>query len=330
MKKNRASGKKKSSLERAKEVFRIEAEAILALAKRLDANFTRAIDLICNAKGRVVLTGMGKAGLIAQKISATLSSLGTPSLWLHPAEALHGDLGKVTRDDIVIAISSSGETEEITRLLPLIKKMGAKLIAFTGNLKSSLAKYADVVLDISVEKEACPLGLAPTASTTAILAMGDALAVALLEKKSFRKEDFAFLHPAGTLGKRLLLRVEDIMRTGEANPLVSENSLVKDVLLAITRSRAGSATVIDKNRRLTGIFTDGDLRRHIEDAPSLLNRRVREVMTRAPKAIKKGRLAEEAFKILEEHRIDEIPVVDDENRPIGLVDVQDLLKAGIV
>ncbi len=318
------------SLERARHVFQIEAEAIINLAKRLDKNFTHAVDLICDCKGKVVLTGMGKAGLIAQKISSTLSSLGTPSLWLHSAEALHGDLGRVTKDDVVLAISSSGETEEITRFLPVIKRMGAKLIAFTGNLKSSLARYSDVVLDISVKKEACPLGLAPTASTAAILAMGDALAVSVLEKKGFRREDFAFLHPGGVLGKRLLLKVEDIMRKGEANPLVSENTAVKDVLLAITKARAGSATVIDKNKKLAGIFTDGDLRRHIESAPSLLNRKVKEVMTRAPKTIKKGRLAEEALKILQEYKIDEIPVVDEKNRPIGLVDVQDLLKAGIV
>lgn len=322
--------KKIDSLERAKKVFQIEAKAILDLAKRLDKNFLEAVELVSNCKGRIVLTGMGKAGLIAQKISATLSSLGTPSLWLHPAEALHGDLGKVTSEDIVIAISTSGETEEITKLLPLIKKIGTKLIAFTGNLKSNLAHYADVVLDVSVEKEACPLGLAPTASTTAILAMGDALAVAVLEKKGFKKEDFAFLHPGGTLGKRLLLKVEDIMRKGEAHPIVYEDTKIKDVLLEITKSRAGSATVVDKDKKLVGIFTDGDLRRHIETEPKLLEKKVKEVMTRAPKTIKKGRLAEEALKILREYKIDEIPVVDEKNRPIGLVDVQDLLKAGIV
>lgn len=318
------------SLKLAKDVFRIEAQAVLNLAKRLDKNFVKAVDLISVCKSRVVLTGMGKAGLIAQKISATLSSLGTPSLWLHPAEALHGDLGKVTRDDVIIAISTSGETEEITRLLPLVKRMGAKLIALTGHLKSTLAECADVVLDVSVEKEACPLGLAPTASTTAILAMGDALAVAVLEKKGFKKEDFAFLHPGGALGKKLLLRVEDIMRKAGNNPIVSENALVKNVLLSITRARAGSATLVDKNKKLTGIFTDGDLRRHIKSGTDLLNRKVKEVMTKSPKAIKKGSLAEEALKVLREYKIDEIPVVDEKNRPVGLLDVQDLLKAGIV
>ncbi|MCM8778313.1 MAG: KpsF/GutQ family sugar-phosphate isomerase [Candidatus Omnitrophica bacterium] len=322
--------KKINFLEKAKRVFQIEAEAILELSRRLDKNFLKAVEWVANCRGRVVLTGMGKAGLIAQKISATLSSLGTPSLWLHPAEALHGDLGRVTSEDVLIALSTSGETEEITKLLPLIKKIGARLIAFTGNLKSHLAQYADVVLDVSVKREACPLGLAPTASTTAILAMGDALAIAVLEKKGFKKEDFALLHPGGTLGKRLLLKVEDIMRRGEENPLVREDVLVKDMLLAITRARAGSATVIDKNKRLVGIFTDGDLRRNIETDPKILERKVKEVMTKSPKTIKKGRLAEEALKILREYKIDEIPVVDEKNRPIGLVDVQDLLKAGIV
>jgi len=317
-------------LQRAREVFKTEAKAILDLSQRLDKSFLKAVELVSNCKGMVVLTGMGKAGLIAQKISATLSSLGTPSLWLHPAEALHGDLGRVREEDVVIAISTSGETEEITRLLPLIRKIGAKLIAFTGNLRSNLARYADVVLDISVEKEACPLGLAPTASTTAMLALGDALAIAVLEKKGFKKEDFAFLHPGGTLGKRLLLKVEDIMRKGEAHPIVNEDTLVKDVLIAITQARAGSATVINKNKKIVGIFTDGDLRRHIENDPKLLERKVKEVMTKSPKTIRKGRLAEEALKILREYKIDEIPVVDEKNRPIGLVDVQDLLKAGIV
>ncbi|MCM8763529.1 MAG: KpsF/GutQ family sugar-phosphate isomerase [Candidatus Omnitrophica bacterium] len=317
-------------LKSAKDVFQIEAKAILDLSKRLGRNFLKAVELVSNCKGRVVLTGMGKAGIIAQKISATLSSLGTPSLWLHPAEALHGDLGRVTQADIVIALSTSGETEELTKLLPLIKKIGAKLIAFTGNLQSNLARYADVVLDVSVEKEACPLGLAPTASTTAILALGDALAIAVLKKKGFKKENFALLHPGGTLGKRLLLKVEDIMRKGEANPVVSENTRIKDVLLAITRARAGSATVIGKNKKLLGIFTDGDLRRHIETDPKLLERKVKEIMTRSPKTINKGSLAEEALKILREYKIDEIPVVDEKNRPVGLIDVQDLLKAGIV
>lgn len=314
---------------RAKEVLRIEAEAIRRLIPRIDSKFEKAVEMIYNCKGRVVVTGMGKPGLIGQKISATLSSLGTPSLFLHPAEALHGDLGRVTKDDIVIAISNSGETEEITRFLPIVKKIGAKLIAFAGRKKSTLSKFSDITLDVSVEKEACSLGLAPTSSTTATLAMGDALAVALLDRRGFKKEDYAFYHPAGALGKKLLLTVEDIMRKGSDNPIVKENAIIKDVLLKITKSRAGSASVVNSAGKLVGIFTDGDLRRHLEIDPDLTKKRVSQVMTKGPVTIKKGRLAAEAFKILKDKRIDEVPVVNDQYKPIGLLDVQDLLKAGI-
>ena len=219
----------------AKKVLEIEAQSIKDLIKRVDHNFEKAIELIVRCRGRVVLTGMGKAGLIAQKISATMSSTGTPSLFLHSAEAIHGDLGRVTKDDVIIAFSNSGETEEVKRLLPLIKKMGTKLIGFTGNARSSLAQYSDVVFDVGVKKEACPLGLAPTSSTTAMLAMGDALSVCLIKAKGFREEDFAFYHPGGALGRRLLLKVEDIMRKGNTNPIVGENKSVKDVLCAITQ-----------------------------------------------------------------------------------------------
>jgi len=314
---------------RAKEVLRIEAEAIRRLIPRIDSKFEKAVEMIYNCKGRVVVTGMGKPGLIGQKISATLSSLGTPSLFLHPAEALHGDLGRVTKDDVVIAISNSGETEEITRFLPIVKKIGAKLIALAGRKKSTLSKFSDITLDVSVEKEACSLGLAPTSSTTATLAMGDALAVALLDRRGFKKEDYAFYHPAGALGRKLLLTVEDIMRKGSDNPIVKENAIIKDVLLKITKSRAGSASVINAQGKLVGIFTDGDLRRHLETDPDLTKRKVSQVMTKNPVTIKKGHLAAEAFKILKEKRIDEVPVVNDQYKPIGLLDVQDLLKAGI-
>jgi arabinose-5-phosphate isomerase len=273
---------------------------------------------------------MGKPGFVAQKMSATLSSLGTPSLYLHPAEALHGDMGRVTRDDMIIALSNSGETEEIIKLLPVIRKIGARLTAMTGNARSTLAKNSDFVLDVSVKKEACSLGLAPTASTTAMLAMGDALAVALLDRRGFKETDFAFYHPGGRLGKKLLLKVEDIMRKGEANPLVGENTLVKDVLLRITRARSGSACVVDRNKRLVGIFTDGDLRRHVEKDPHIITRKVKDVMTRTPTTIRRHHLAAEALSILRSKKIDEIPVVDENNRPVGLVDVQDLLKAGLV
>lgn len=318
------------TLKRAKEVLKIEADAVRSLISRLGKDFLKAVDLIYRSKGRVVVTGMGKAGIIGQKISATLSSLGTPSLWLHSAEAIHGDLGRVRKEDVVILLSNSGETEEVKRLLPLLKKIGAKIIALTGNLKSTLAKHSDVTLNVSVKKEGCPLGLAPMASTTAMLAMGDCLAACLIDKKNFKKEDFAFLHPGGNLGKRLLLKVEDIMRKGIANPIVNEDKKVKDVLLSITKSRAGSASVVDKKGRLVGIFTDGDLRRHLEIDSDLTTKKVKEVMTKNPVTISKDRLAVEALRILEEKKIDEIPVVDIHKRPVGLLDVQDCLRAGLV
>ncbi|MCX5716408.1 MAG: KpsF/GutQ family sugar-phosphate isomerase [Candidatus Omnitrophica bacterium] len=317
-------------IKRAKGVLTIERDAINSLIGRIDAGFKRTVEAIYKTKGRVVVTGMGKPGFIAQKITATLSSLGTPSLYLHAADALHGDIGKVTKDDIIIVLSNSGETEEVVKLLPIIKKIGAKLIAMTGNTRSTLAKNSDFVLDVSVKKEACSLGLAPTASTTAMLAMGDALAIALLDRRGFKETDFALYHPGGILGKKLLLKVEDIMRKGEANPLVGANMLVKDVLLRITNARSGSACVIDKNKKLIGIFTDGDLRRHLEKDPHIITRKVKDVMTKTPTAIRKQRLAAEALSILRSKKIDEIPVVDEKGRPIGLVDVQDLLKAGLV
>ena len=314
----------------AKRVLRIERDALSKLINKIDASFEQAVNAMYRIKGRVIVTGMGKPGFIAQKISATLSSTGTPSLYLHPAEALHGDLGRVTKDDLILALSNSGETEEIIKFLPMIKKIGAKMVAMTGNTKSTLAKFSDYIIDVSVKREACPLGLAPTTSTTAMLAMGDALAVALLDKKGFKEKDFAFYHPGGILGKRLLLTVGDIMRKGPDNPVVNENTTVSRVLLAITRARAGSASVVDRKGRLAGIFTDGDLRRHIEAGPDLVHRKVKDVMTKNPTVIKKERLAAEAFDILRSKKIDEIPVVDDKKRPVGLVDVQDLLKAGLV
>lgn len=317
-------------IKRAKEVLEIEAQAIKLLKNRLGKNFTKAVELILKCKGRVVVSGMGKTGIIAQKFSATLASTGTPSLFLHTAEAIHGDLGKVTADDVVIILSNSGSTEEMKQLLPILKKIGSPIVSLTGNSKSILAKYSDVVLDVSVKKEACPLGLVPTASTTASLAMADALAVCLLERKSFKEKDFAFFHPGGALGRRLLLTVEDIMRSGQANAIVGENKKVSQVLFAITRARAGSAIVVDKRGRVKGIFTDGDLRRHLESDTDLPNRRISEVMTRNPAVVNKDMLAAEAMRILEAKRIDEVPVVDKNMRPQGLLDVQDLLKAGLV
>lgn len=317
-------------LKRAKEVLRIEASAVGALKSRIGKSFLKAIGLLLKTKGRLVVSGMGKTGIIAQKFSATLASTGSPSLFLHSAEASHGDLGKVTELDVIIVISNSGETSEIKQLLPLLKKIGLKIIAITGNVKSELAKYSDVVLDVSVKEEACPLGLAPTASTTATLAMCDAIAVCLLELKGFKEKDFAFYHPGGTLGRRLLLKVGDIMRTGKSNPVVNENKKVSDCLLAITQARAGSASVINKQGILVGIFTDGDLRRHLEIASDLSKCRVKEVMTKNPKTVYPDMLAAEALHIIEEKKIDELPVVDKYKRPVGLLDIQDLLRAGLV
>ncbi len=318
------------TIQKAKEVIAIESEAIRALTGRINKDFVGAVDLIDKCKGRVIVAGMGKTGIIGRKIAATLSSTGTPSLWMHSIEAIHGDLGQVTRQDVVIIISTSGETEETKRLLPLIKKIGSRTIAITGNKYSSLARHADVVLDVSVKKEGCPLGLAPMASTTATLVMGDALAACLIVRKGFRKEDFAFYHPGGSLGRKLLLKVEDIMRTGTHYAKVREDMNVKEVLFAITQARCGSACVLNKKGRLVGIFTDGDLRRHLKMDTAILQRRVSEVMTPQPITIVQDHLAAEALNILKEKRIDEIPVLDRRRRLVGLLDVQDLLRVGLV
>ncbi len=318
------------SIRRAREVFDTEAEAIKSLKSRVGAQFEKALSLISKAKGRVVVCGMGKTGIIAQKFSATLASTGTPSLFMHTAEAVHGDLGRVTRDDAVIILSNSGSGEEMRQLLPLLKKIGAPIIALTGNLKSPLTQYSDVALDVSVKKEACPLGLAPTASTTAALAMADALAVCLLEIKGFKEQDFAFFHPGGALGRRLLLKVEDLMRRSGASPVVREDRTVSEVLVKITEGRAGAATIVDREGRIKGIFTDGDLRRHLEIDEHLPRRTIKDVMTKNPTVVRKGMLAAEAMRILQDKRIDEVPVVDEKGRPVGMLDVQDLLKAGLV
>lgn len=318
------------SIERAKEVLKVEAEAIRDLIERINGDFQRATEILYACKGRIVVTGMGKAGIIAQKISATLSSIGCPSLWLHPAEAIHGDMGRVVKEDVVLALSNSGETEELIRLLPAIKEIGTQLISLTGNTASTLARNSDITLDVGVQAEACPLGLVPTASTTAMLAMGDALAIVVLEKKGLKKEEFAFYHPGGNLGKRLLLKVKDIMRKGAQSPVVSKDVLVKDVLLAVTSARAGCACVVDEQGTLIGIFTDGDLRRHLEHNNNLVMRRIKDVMTANPIVIGEEKLAAEALGILRSKNIDEVPVVDDQKRPVGLLDVQDLIKAGLV
>jgi len=318
------------TLTRAKQVISIEADAIKALSKSVGKDFARAVDLISKCRGRVIVTGTGKMGIIGRKVAATFSSTGTPSLFMQSGEAVHGDLGQVTKQDVLILLSNSGETEETIRLLPLIKKLGVKTIAMTGNLKSSLAKYSDVVLNVGVKKEGCPLGLAPMASTTATLVMGDCLAACLIDRKGFRKEDFAMFHPGGILGRKLLLKVEDVMRVGKEFPQVGENTKVKDVLLAITRARCGSACVVDQKGKLIGIFTDGDLRRHLEIKTNLSLKQVKEVMTRNPITVTKEKLASEASRILQEKKIDELPVIDKQGKCIGLLDVQDLLKVGVV
>ncbi len=322
--------KKPNVIRLAKEVLRMEALAISRLRSRIGKDFETVVQWLADCKGRVILTGMGKPGFIARKIAATMASTGTPTFFLHPAEAVHGDFGMVTSKDLVIAISQSGESEEIVRLLPLLKKKGVKLVALTSVPGSSLGKNADKVLDLGVRREACPLNLAPSASTTASLAMGDALALSLLQKKGFRSEDFAELHPAGSLGRRLL-KVGEIMRTGKANPLVGVRTTVRQALLKITASRAGSCTIVDGTGKLVGVFTDGDLRRHLKSkGEKILSQPVVQLATLKPRFIQKEKLAEEAFHIMESLRIDELPVVDKARRVVGLLDVQDLMRAGRV
>ena len=322
------------SREQAKQVLRIEAEAISRLIDRVDDNFDRAIELVLNCPGRVVVTGMGKSGHIGNKIAATLASTGTPALFLHPAEGIHGDLGMVTRGDVVIAISNSGETDELTRMLPSLKRLGIKIIALTGNKDSSLGKNSDVVIDVGVKEEACPLGLAPTASTTATLAMGDALAVVLLDRRGFKEEDFACYHPGGSLGKRLLLHVRDVMHSGDAVPKVSETTLVKDAIYEISSKKMGITSVVDGKGMLLGIISDGDLRRWMERTEqageNLLTKKVSEVMTRNPKVISGDALAAEAIDIMEGRSITSLLILDDQGRPTGVVHLHDLLKAGVM
>jgi arabinose-5-phosphate isomerase len=320
--------------EQAKRVLQIEADAVAALINRIDERFEQAVDMILDSKGRVVVTGMGKSGLIGKKIAATLASTGTPALFLHPAEGIHGDLGMVTRGDTVIALSNSGETEEIARMLPSLKRLGIKIIALTGNADSTLAKNSDVVIDVGVKEEACPLGLAPTASTTATLAMGDAIAVALLDKRGFREEDFACFHPGGTLGKRLLLRVRDLMHTGDAIPVVSEATLIKDAIYEISSKKMGVTSVLDDTGKLVGVISDGDLRRWMErtekTGENLLAKKAKDIMTINPKVTNRDALAAEAVAIMEKNSITCLIVTDHYTKPEGVIHLHDLLKAGVV
>lgn len=321
-------------IKQAKKVLRIEADAVAELIDRIDGRFEEAVGMILTCKGRVVVTGMGKSGLIGKKIAATLASTGTPALFLHPAEGIHGDLGMVTRGDIVIALSNSGETEEISRMLPSLKRLGIKIIALTGNLDSTLARNSDVVINVSVREEACPLGLAPTASTTATLAMGDALAVVLLDQRGFKEEDFACFHPGGSLGKRLLLRVRDLMHTGDAVPTVSEETLIKDAIYEISSKKMGVTAVLNSHGKLVGVISDGDLRRWMEKTEktgeNLLTKKAGDIMTRDPKVALKDVLAAESVAIMEKNSITCLIVADPHGRPEGVIHLHDLLKAGVV
>ncbi|PIQ85690.1 MAG: KpsF/GutQ family sugar-phosphate isomerase [Candidatus Omnitrophica bacterium CG11_big_fil_rev_8_21_14_0_20_45_26] len=320
----------KKDIQLGKQVLRSEARAIQSLISHVNRDFEKAVDLIKRCEDRVIITGMGKPGIIGRKIAATLASTGTPSLFLHPAEAVHGDLGMVTKEDVIVAISNSGETEEVTRLLSVIKKIGARLIAMTGNLKSTLARHADVVLNVQIDREACPWNLAPTASTTAALAMGDALAVCAAKRRGFKESDFALFHPGGSLGKKLL-RVKDIMRKGKSHPVVKPETTIQKALFAITAARAGSCSIADEKGRLLAIFTDGDLRRHIDERGlKILQEPVLKYATRKPTVIQEDHLAAEALQRLRDKKIDELPVVNRSGKAVGLLDVQDLLKAGFL
>lgn len=314
----------------ASEVFDIEAKAILKLKDSLGIEFDKAIDILYNTKGKVIITGMGKSGLIGKKIAATLTSTGTPSYFLHPAESTHGDSGIITRDDVVIAISNSGETQELLNLLPLIKRFGVQIISMTGNMESTLAKAGNVVLNIAVEKEACPLGKAPTASTTATLAMGDALAVCLLKKRGFTEEDFLIYHPGGALGKGIKFHVEDLMLK-ENLPIADENMLFTDLIKLISEHKLGMAIITDDAGRLSGILTDGDIRRVVVKYSSdITHLKAKEVMTINPKTVAQKDFAASALHLMEKYSITTLAVVDDDNKPLGVVHIHDLLKAGVV
>jgi len=320
-------------IEQARQVLAIEAAAIEELIPRINGQFTSAVTMILACKGRVIVTGMGKSGLVGKKIAATLASTGTPSFFLHPAEGIHGDLGMVTADDIVLALSNSGETGEIISIIPAIKRIGAPIIAMCGREQSTLAQTAEVFLDVSVCQEACPLGLAPTASTTATLAMGDALAVALLSERKFTPEDFALFHPGGSLGRKLLLTVENIMHSGEDNPIVSLDKTVKEALFIMTAKGLGVTSVVDDKQRLVGIVTDGDIRRGLEQGHGFLDKPVTDLMTKTPRTITADKLAAQALNIMEKNKprpITVLPVVDAEQRAIGIIHLTDLLRQGVV
>jgi len=312
-----------------KEVIRIEASAVSDLQNSINEDFVSAIDTIYSSSGRVVLTGMGKSGLIARKIVATLNSTGTAAIYLHPTDALHGDLGMVRSEDVVILISKSGETEEVSNLLPMLKRMNVKLIAMCGNRESKLAKESNIFLNISVKEEACPYDLAPTASTTATLALGDALSVALLKKRNFTEKDFAFLHPGGSLGKRLSLKIKEVMITGERIPKVNEDTPIKDVIFEITSKRLGTTCVLNYEGKLSGIITDGDLRRLLEKTLDIKNLIAKDIMSVKPKTLKEDYLASFALQLMENYKITSLVIIDDYNNPAGIIHLHDLINLGL-
>lgn len=316
-------------IEKGKQVIRIEAQSVAALIDKINGSFAQAVQMIFEAKGRIVITGMGKSGIIARKIVATMNSTGTPAIFLHPSDAVHGDLGMVRGEDVVICISKSGDTQEIRQLIPMFKRIGVPVISMLGTSNSPIGKESDVVLDISVAEEACPLDLAPTSSTTATLVMGDALAITLLEKRNFSKEDFAMFHPGGNLGKRLLLKIEELMTSGAHVPIVSQSTSLKDSILEMTTKRLGATCVVDEKGKLCGIITDGDLRRLLQGTTDVSAVTADQVMTRKPKTILLGALAATALREMESFNITQLIIVDEEHHPLGMVHLHDLVKAGL-
>lgn len=331
MKKSRRRAASPSDLEFGRSVLRAESAALRAVLRRMGRGFVEAVELLHACEGDVVVTGVGKSGLIGQKISATLASTGTPSIYLHSAEALHGDVGRVRRSDVVLAISFSGETEEVLRVVPVVRKIGASLLSITGNPGSRLSKWSDVALDLGRIAEACPMGLVPTSSTTATLALGDALAMTVSRRRKFSREDYALFHRGGSLGRQLMT-VGEVMRKGREVPTVTPRTTVLEALRAVSRvggARAGATLVVDARGRLLGIFTDGDLRRRLGEGKAFLDLPIRDVMTRSPITVGDGTLVAEALRILKDRKIDEVPVLDRAGRPVGLLDVQDILEVGV-
>jgi arabinose-5-phosphate isomerase len=320
---------KNINIQRAIDTLKLEAQAIIDQISHLDDNFVKAVSLIEKTPGRVIVMGLGKSGLIGRKIAATMSSVGVPAVFLHPAECLHGDLGMIMKNDVVLMLSYTGETDEIKQVLPVLQRMKIKIIVMTGRIKSQVWQGCDLIINSEIQKEACPYNLAPTSSTSAMLALGDALALVVSERKGFKKENLALLHPLGAIGKKLTMDVSAIMRKGKANPVVKENATVKDALLVMTGTRVGATSVVNKSGEITGFFTDGDLRRQVQVHKDILDLKITEVMTKNPLTVSPDMLAVNAAKILQEKNIDNIPVVDKNNKPLGILDERDLLAEGI-